>query len=281
MGIRISTDEPLDIPAGVRDFASFRSWTWSDEFPERGRIDWLAGRIEATMSPEELYTHGALIVEIAARLHALIIDTGLGLVFSQRTRIASPAAELSVEPDVVAVLWASSSTGRVHDVPSPKREERYIELEGGAGPRRRSGERQLGRQGPQAAAAALRCGGCARAVARRRPAPNTLVPGARAERGRLPRAASRRWGLDGLAAPRPPGAARRPPRPPPELPARARGSARRVTRWTRAASVPGLPRHLAQRDAVVPCPRRLPPSGASEEPHEPSRLDRRALPHPG
>lgn len=130
MGIRISTDEPLDLPAEVRDFASFRRWTWSDEFPERGRIDWLAGRIEAAMSPEELYTHSALIVEIAARLHALIIDTGLGLVFSQRTRFASPTAELSVEPDVVAMLWASSSTGRVHDVPSPKREERYIELEG-------------------------------------------------------------------------------------------------------------------------------------------------------
>ena len=36
-----------------------------DDFPERGRIDYIAGQIEVDMSPEDLFTHGSLKTEIA------------------------------------------------------------------------------------------------------------------------------------------------------------------------------------------------------------------------
>ena len=87
--------------------------------------------MEVDLSPEDLYTHGVAKSEIAAELHALVKKTGRGNVFIDRTRIVSPAAQLSVEPDVVVVLWESLESGRVREVPGAgKGEGRYIELEG-------------------------------------------------------------------------------------------------------------------------------------------------------
>jgi Uma2 family endonuclease len=124
-------EEDLIIPAGVSDLDHFRQWTWDETFPERGRIDYLAGTVEVDLSPEDLYTHGTVKTTITARLHPLIVDSGRGSLFSDRTRIVSPAAGLSVEPDVVALLWESLRQGRIREIPAAKGEEgRFIELEG-------------------------------------------------------------------------------------------------------------------------------------------------------
>jgi len=56
--------ESLQIPADAHTFEGFLRWLGSDDFPESGRIDFLAGEIEAEMSPEDLQTHGVLKVEI-------------------------------------------------------------------------------------------------------------------------------------------------------------------------------------------------------------------------
>lgn len=124
-------EEELSIPAGVSDLDRFRRWTWDEAFPERGRIDFLAGTVEVDLSPEDLYTHGVVKTTITARLYPLIVDSGRGSLFSDRTRIVSPAAGLSVEPDVVAVLWDSLRQGRIREVPAAKAKSgRYVELEG-------------------------------------------------------------------------------------------------------------------------------------------------------
>jgi len=123
-------EEDLVIPAGISDLDGFRRWTRDEAFPERGRIDFLAGTVEVDLSPEDLYTHGVVKTAITARLYPLIVDTGRGNLFSDRTRIVSPAAKLSAEPDVVAVLWESLRQGRIREVPGAKGEERFIELEG-------------------------------------------------------------------------------------------------------------------------------------------------------
>ncbi len=124
-------EQQLRIPAQARDLEGFRLWARSDEFPETGRIDYLAGDIEVDMSPEDLYTHGTVKLEIAALLHALIAKKDLGVVFVDRARISSPDADLSVEPDVVAILWTTLNSGRVLEIPSVgERPGRYIELEG-------------------------------------------------------------------------------------------------------------------------------------------------------
>ena len=124
-------EEDLVIPAGVSDLDRFRRWTWGESFPERGRIDFLDGTVEVDLSPEDLYTHGTVKTTLSARLYPLIVDSGRGSLFSDRTRVVSPAAGLSVEPDVVAVLWESLQQGRIREVPAAKAEDgRFIELEG-------------------------------------------------------------------------------------------------------------------------------------------------------
>src|SRR3954454_24071443 len=113
-------EEDLIIPAGVSEFNGFRRWTREENFPDRGRIDYLAGTVEVDLSPEDLYTHGVVKTALTARLYPLIVDTGRGSLFSDRTRIVSPAAKLSAEPDVVAVLWESLRQGRIREVPGAK-----------------------------------------------------------------------------------------------------------------------------------------------------------------
>jgi Uma2 family endonuclease len=121
----------LRIPAGVHVFEEFRRWSHSDQFPEQGRIDYLQGDVEVDMSPEDLLTHGTPKTAIASCLGALVVNAGRGLVFIDRARVASPAAGLSVEPDVVVVLRESLAANRVRMVPkSPPRPDRFIELEG-------------------------------------------------------------------------------------------------------------------------------------------------------
>jgi Uma2 family endonuclease len=127
--------EDLVIPAGIDSLAAFRRWAFSDEFPENGRIDYLAGTIEADFSLERLHTHGSAKAEIAAELHSLIARRDLGEVFIDEARVSSEAASLSVEPDVVAVLWESLRAGRVHYGPGygRKGDSPYdtMEIEGG------------------------------------------------------------------------------------------------------------------------------------------------------
>ncbi len=124
-------EEDLRIPAGVYTFDEFRRWSQGAGFPERGRIDYLDGEVEVDRSPEDLYTHGVVKTVVSGELYALVVKTGRGNVFIDRTRIVSPAAQLSVEPDVVVVLWESVESGRVREVPGAgKGEGRFVELEG-------------------------------------------------------------------------------------------------------------------------------------------------------
>jgi Uma2 family endonuclease len=123
-------DDTVHIPATARDLAGFREWACSDDFPERGRIDFLAGDLEVDMSPEELDTHGLVKSDIAAVLQFLVARGSLGEVYVDRGRVSSPAANLSVEPDVVVVFWETLDRAAVRKVPSKKRPGRFVEMEG-------------------------------------------------------------------------------------------------------------------------------------------------------
>ena len=126
--------DPLRIPAGAGALDGFRRWARSPEFPETGRIDYLAGELEVEMSPEDLYTHGAPKAEIAATLQELIARSGRGAVFVDRARVTVPEAGesgLSAEPDVTVVLWESLDSGRVREVPAAGAAPgRFVELQG-------------------------------------------------------------------------------------------------------------------------------------------------------
>jgi Uma2 family endonuclease len=127
----ILQDDDVRIPAGVHALEEFRRWCHGSEFPARGRIDYLQGDVVVDMSAEDLFTHGTPKAAIAARLYAMVVEGERGTVFIDCTRVVSPAARLSVEPDVVVILRESVTAARVRPVPSsPPRAGRYVELEG-------------------------------------------------------------------------------------------------------------------------------------------------------
>jgi Uma2 family endonuclease len=133
MAIAVLLEEEgnVEIPL-MGSLSEFRAWALSDDFPERGRIDYIDGRIEVDMSPEELYCHGAIKVELIRVLSQRAREIGEGELFSDTTRVSSPEADLSAEPDIVFVSEESFKTGRVREVPKASGEpDRYVELEGG------------------------------------------------------------------------------------------------------------------------------------------------------
>ncbi len=131
MTASILFEERLEIPLDIGSLAEFRRWALSDDFPDQGRIDFLQGRIELDMSPEDLYTHGKAKTTLVAVLERRVTEGDLGDLFVDRTRVSCPEADCSSEPDLVLVSNESLDRGRVRLVPKSTGEpDRYVELEG-------------------------------------------------------------------------------------------------------------------------------------------------------
>jgi Uma2 family endonuclease len=124
-------EERLEIPLGLRSLADFRAWALSDDFPEKGRIDYVQGRIEVDMSPEDLFSHGTPKSEIHYVVYGRVRRLKSGFVFLDCTRISCPGADLSAEPDIVFVAHRTIRSGRARLVPKASEEEgRFVEIEG-------------------------------------------------------------------------------------------------------------------------------------------------------
>ena len=131
MASSVIFEERVEIPLTLRSLADFRRWAQSEGFPERGRIDYISGRIEVDMSPEDLFCHGTLKTEIIGVLYRRVKQGALGHLFTNSTRVCCPQAGLSAEPDVVFVSHEALRAGRVRLVPGSTQElGRYVELEG-------------------------------------------------------------------------------------------------------------------------------------------------------
>lgn len=132
MATSVIFEDSLEVPM-IGSLAEFRRWALSDNFPQRGRIDYLDGHIEVDMSPEDIYCHGVLKTEIILGLAAWNKRVRKGLLLSDCSRISCPDAGLSAEPDILLVSHQSIADGRVTLVPKATAEEgRYVELEGSA-----------------------------------------------------------------------------------------------------------------------------------------------------
>jgi len=131
MAITLVLEEQIELPMDLHCLGDFRHWATSGDFPECGRIDYIAGRIDVDMSPEDLHTHGKPKTEVVGVLWQRVKDAGLGELYTDRARVCCPEADLSVEPDVVFVSESSLDGGRVRLVPKTgKGADRYVELEG-------------------------------------------------------------------------------------------------------------------------------------------------------
>ena len=131
MATVVVLEEQVEIPLNLTSLADFRRWALSDDFPERGRIDYVAGRIEVDLSPEDFFCHGTLKTEILGVVAGRVKQGNLGHLVSARTRISSVEADLSAEPDVVFISHEGLESGRARLVPKVTGEPgRYVELEG-------------------------------------------------------------------------------------------------------------------------------------------------------
>jgi len=131
MATTVAFEEQIEIPMDLRSLADFRRWALSDDFPERGRIDYISGRIEVDMSPEDFFTHGTLKTEIIHVLLGRVKRLKLGHLVSDRTRISSVEGDVSAEPDVVFLSRESLRSGRARLIPKASGEPgRYVEVEG-------------------------------------------------------------------------------------------------------------------------------------------------------
>jgi Uma2 family endonuclease len=130
MASSVIFEEQIEIPY-FRSLAEFRAWALSGDFPERGRIDYIGGRIEVDMSPENVFFHGSVKTELVGALRDVVRSAGDGYLFCDRTRVSSPDADLSAEPDVVYLSAETIDSGRVRLVPSASGEpDSFVELEG-------------------------------------------------------------------------------------------------------------------------------------------------------
>lgn len=131
MATSILLEDGIEIPT-IGSLDDFRRWVRSDEFPERGRFDFINGRVEVDMAAEDLFFHSTAKSEISLVAGARVKLDRIGYYFIDRTRITCPEASLSVEPDLAVVTFQALETGRVRLVPKVKgAKDRFIEIEGG------------------------------------------------------------------------------------------------------------------------------------------------------
>ncbi len=125
----IMGEQAICIPEAAWNLAGFRRWATSDDFPDCGRISFIAGEIIVDMSPEELSTHSVVKVEVARVIANLNMRHDWGMFFGDGTLLSNTTAELSTEPDGTFVTYESIRAGRVRLVPRGE-PDRYMEVEG-------------------------------------------------------------------------------------------------------------------------------------------------------
>ena len=108
----------VTIPADARTFEGFRRWTRSEQFPEFGRIDYLAGDLFIDLMPERVDAHNLPKTEITRVVGNHVARTGAGSVFADGVRYALAGAIASFEPDLSYVSDATFEEGRIERMPT-------------------------------------------------------------------------------------------------------------------------------------------------------------------
>ncbi len=120
----------VDLPASAFSHAGFRAWAVSDDFPERGRISFLDGEVFIDMSPEEVFGHGQVKLEVTSVIFGLLKKLQLGELYPDRTLLSNEEAGISTEPDACFATWETLESGQIQFTPYVDDEERCKEIHG-------------------------------------------------------------------------------------------------------------------------------------------------------
>lgn len=107
-----SSVAPISVPASANTLDGFRRWAISDDFPERGKITFVAGGLIVDMSPESVEFHSDVKTEIGRVLANLVREQSLGRLHIDGVLITSEAAGVSNEPDILYLAKETLKSGR-------------------------------------------------------------------------------------------------------------------------------------------------------------------------
>jgi Uma2 family endonuclease len=102
----------LHIPKEAHTLAGFRHWALSDELPEKLRVMFLHGEVYLDMGKEEIQYHALLKTEVGRVVANLNEEVDFGHLFINGVLVTNKAADVSNNPDMVAVFWGSLENGR-------------------------------------------------------------------------------------------------------------------------------------------------------------------------
>src|SRR5262245_35382156 len=100
-------------PEAAADFAAFRDWTKSSDFPQRGEYAFLGNELWADLSMETLL-HNQLKHIITLVVSTLLTSAKLGVFFADGLRLVHAGVLLSDDPDAIFASRKSISSRRVH-----------------------------------------------------------------------------------------------------------------------------------------------------------------------
>jgi Uma2 family endonuclease len=112
-GPTIVVDGPLDdqillrIPYDIQTLAGFRKWALSDDGPEKLPVMYLGGEVYIDMGKEEIRTHADVKTEVAVTLGLLNREVDFGKLYINGVLVTNVEADVSNNPDMLAVFWES------------------------------------------------------------------------------------------------------------------------------------------------------------------------------
>ncbi len=109
----ITEDVHLEIPEWVTSLDAFRRWADDEDFPEKGNIWWLRGKVWADMSKEQIFTHLDVEGEYFHVLKWLAKTQKLGRVWPDGLLVTNLSAGFSGKPDLTFVSFAAIEEGRI------------------------------------------------------------------------------------------------------------------------------------------------------------------------
>ncbi len=104
----------LHMPYDAHSLPGFRQWILSDQVPEKLRLSYLRGQVIVDMSKVNLQTHAAVNASVAETLLPLTRKLDFGNLYINGVIVTNVAADVSTNPDMVAISWEALSNGTVH-----------------------------------------------------------------------------------------------------------------------------------------------------------------------
>jgi len=121
-------DVELHVPGWVVDIESFRKWTDTEEFPDRGHVWWLRGEVWADMSKEQIFSHLAIKQEFSRVLGNLAVGDCPGMLIPDGLLLSNFTADISGNPDATFISNATADSDRVRLIEGAK--EGFVEVQG-------------------------------------------------------------------------------------------------------------------------------------------------------